>query len=183
MYTRDITFLLRLLQTSKQSGVLSVEPPGPPEASWQGLFQLDAGVVKACLIRSKIDGHLLLGNEEALHWLTNQGRLEWHLEEDGQFPGAAPPALQAPEERRRMQRSAEEAPPVVGWSQQLARIPQRTQKGKVVPVNALASRDHRQVFALVDGRRSIEEIVTLLGRPPDIVIRLLQELRAIGLIL
>ena len=182
MYTKDITFLLRLLQTSKQSGVLFVEPFGQQESSWQGLFQLENGVVQSCFIRRKADGQVGLRNDDALRWLTTQGRLEWRLDEQASFPGASPPALPAPEQSRSVQRPFQERAPAAVWGNQLERIPQRTQKGKVVPVNALASRDHRQVFALVDGRRTIGEIVALLHKPPEAVISMLEQLRAIGLI-
>lgn len=182
MYTKDITFLLRLLQTSKQSGVLFVEPFGQQEALWQGLFQLENGVVQSCFLRKKADGQIALRNDEALRWLTTQGKLEWRLDEEARFPGAPLSSLPAPEESRRVQRPVEAPPPPVFWGNQLGSIPQRTQKGKLVPVNALASRDHRQVFALVDGRRTVEEIVHLLHKPPDAVMQMLEQLRAIGLI-
>jgi predicted transcriptional regulator len=51
-----------------------------------------------------------------------------------------------------------------------------------VPSNAFASREHRQVFALVDGQRTIEEIAHLLHRPSDVIVGVLQELRAAGFI-
>jgi hypothetical protein len=182
VYTKDITFLLRLLQTSKQSGVLFVEPFGQQEVSWQGLFHIENGVVQSCFLRRKADGQIALRDEEALRWLTTQGKLEWRLDEHAHFPGAPLPAFPAREEQRSVQRPVPALPPPVLRGNQLGTIPQRTQKGKVVPVNALASRDHRQVFALVDGQRTIEEIVYLLHKPPEAVIQMLEQLRAIGLI-
>ncbi len=69
------------------------------------------------------------------------------------------------------------------WEKRRREIFQRTQRGNNALVNAFPSRDHRQVFALVDGRRSIEEIVMLLHRPPEVILRLLQELYMGGFIL
>lgn len=182
VYTKDLSFLLQLLRTSKQSGLLFVEPPGQPESSWLGQFRLDNGVVMACLVRNRADGRVLLNNDEAIRWLTNQGKLVWHLEEEPASPEAARPLLPAPEEAQRAQPPAEAAmPPAVGKNQ-LRGIPHRTQKGRELPANSFASREHRQVFTLVDGRRSIEEIVYLLHKPPDFVIRVLHELQAAGFI-
>src|SRR5215469_13677566 len=91
VYTKDITFLLRLLGSSKQSGVLLVEAPGPNESPWQGRFQLNNGMVTSCVLLNKADRRAVLRNEEALAWITRQGKLEWHLEEEGQ--PSAPPLL------------------------------------------------------------------------------------------
>ena len=182
VYTKDITFLLRLLWTSKQSGRLFVEGPGPNESPWQGQLQLDEGVVTACLIRSKTDGQVVLSNDAALRWLTSQGKLVWRLEEDAQPPDPLLPALPSHEEAKREQRHDEDMLPSSAWRNQLESIPQRTQKGKAVPVNAFASREHRQVLALVDGRRTIEEIAHLLHKPPDFIVHVLQELQAAGFI-
>lgn len=183
MYTKDITFLLRLLHTSKQSGILFVEAPGQDELPWQGEFQLRQGMVLSCLVRNKADGRVLLSNNEALHWLTRQGKLSWRVEEDAQSPAPSPHPPPPDEQERGEKRVAGDAPPPAPWRNQYRAVPQRTQKGKVVPVNVFASRDHRQVLTLVDGQRTVEEIVQLLHKPPDAVIRILQELQASGFIL
>lgn len=182
MNTKDLSFLLQLLQTSKQSGLLFVEPPGPHEAPWQGRFRLDNGVVIACWLCDKTDGRVVLKDDEALRWLTSQGKLDWRLEEG--TPSSAPsrPLLPPPEETSREQRHDAEVRPSAVGKNQLRGIPRHTQKGRELSVNAFSSRDHRQVFTLIDGRRSIEEIASLLHKPPDAVIRLLQELQAAGLI-
>jgi hypothetical protein len=183
MLTKDITFLLRLLGSSKQSGVLFVEAPGPDESPWQGQFQLNNGTVISCALLNKADGRLVLTNEDALAWITRQGKLSWHLEE------AAPPLEPAFQllppggETPRGGRHREEyLPPPPLPRNQPGTIPQRTPKGKLVPGNTFASREHRQVFALVDGQRTIEEIAQLLHRPSDFIISVLQELRAAGFI-
>lgn len=182
MNTKDLSFLLQLLRTSKQSGLLFVESSGPPESSWQGQVRLDKGVVITCLVCNKADGRVVLNNDEALRWLTSQGRLDWRLEE-APSPDTSRPLLLPPEETRREQQlDAEALPPILGKNQ-LRGIPRHTQKGKNLPVSAFRSRDHRQVFTLVDGRRTIEEIASLLYKPPDAVIHVLQELQAAGLIM
>lgn len=61
-------------------------------------------------------------------------------------------------------------------------ILKRTELGNKAPGLVLSSRDLRQVFALVDGRRTVEEIVRLLHKSPDSVVRLLNELKAAKLL-
>lgn len=188
MYTKDLTFLLRLLHTSKQSGILFVEALEQGRSNgldWQGQFQLENGVVKSCLVCNKADGQELYRNEEAVHWLTLQGKLEWHMEEYAQSTGALLPALPQSKETpgEQLQDEAAEDPqsPLV-WGKQLKEIPLRTFSGNNAPVSAFASREQRQVFALVDGRRTIEGIVRLLHKPPDVVMRVLHELQLKGFI-
>lgn len=181
MYTKDITFLLRLLGASKQSGILLVEAPGPAASPWQGRFQLDKGAVLSCQILNKADGRVVLRNDEALRWLTSQGRLSWRLEENAQRSDPFPPALPPPGETTREEQHEEEFPSALRRNQ-LSSIPQRTSKGKFLSVNAFASREHRQVFALIDGQRTVEEIVSLLHKPPEAIFRILQELQAAGFI-
>ena len=182
MYTKDITALLRLLWTSKQSGMLLVEPLEPQGASWQGLFHLDKGAVKSCVVRNKADGRVLLSNDEAIQWLINHGKLNWNLEEDVQLQNPSVPLLPAPEEVQHNRRPDEYARPVFAQRNQLDSIPKRTLKGEALHLNAFASREHRQVFTLVDGRRTVEEIIHLLHKSPASVLSILQELQAAGFI-
>ncbi len=182
MLTKDIAFLLRLLGSSKQSGVLFVEAPGPDESPWQGQFQLNNGMVTSCVLLNKADRRPVLRNEEALAWITRQGKLSWHLEETAPFPEPAPPLLPPGGETTREDYYREENPPPFPPRNQPGVIPQRTPKGKLVPSNTFASREHRQVFALVDGQRTIEEIAQLLHRSPEFIISVLQELQAAGFI-
>jgi len=188
VYTKDLTFLLRLLHTSKQSGTLFVEALDQGRSNglgWQGQFQLENGIVKSCLVRNKADGQVLHHNEEAVHWLTLQGKLEWHMEEHAQSTDALLPVLPQSKEASRGQlqdEAAEDLQPPLAWEKQLKEIPRRTFSGNNAPVSSFASREQRQVFALVDGRRTIEGIVHLLHKPPDVVVRILHELQLKGLI-
>jgi hypothetical protein len=235
--------------------MLIVEAPGTYESPWLGQFQLDNGTVISCLLRNKADGRVVLANDAALQWLTNQGKLAWHMEgstdplpqvspsgrlygepsgelpatptgrpyggpsgelpaspsgrpygePSGELPASpsgrpygglsgelpANPAArpygglsgrQSGGEITREDRHEENLRKIVPLSSQLRSIPQRTPKGQAVPANAFASREHRQVFTLVDGQRTIEEIAYLLHRPPDAIIHVLQELRGAGFI-
>ena len=187
MYTKDLSFLLRLLQTSRQSGILLVQAPEQDESndsSWQGRFQLENGVVKACLVLHTRNGKILFRNDEAINWLLSQGKLEWRIEEEAQLP-ARPLPSSSPQwdEGTRGDRSTGEGLLLTPlWEKRRREIFQRTLRGDRAPANAFPSRDHRQVFSLIDGRRSIEEIVRLLQKPPEIVLRILQELQNAGFV-
>ena len=137
------------------------------------------GNVRACQVLRKADRQLLYTNEEALRWLIAQGKLNWNLEKDVQYPTMFTPMLQQPgnpvEERRNDSgtRSGYLRAPGerTGW------IPRRTAKGMQSSGKSLTSIEHLQVFTLVNGQNSIEGISRLLRKQPDIIARILNELR------
>ncbi len=57
-----------------------------------------------------------------------------------------------------------------------------TEKGFYLLEQAGLARSHRHLFLLVDGQRSIAELVRLTGRPPEEVQKLLHDLESIGVI-
>lgn len=185
MYTKDLEHLLRILQVSRQSGLLTVELAEQEEAHWQGWFRLVEGKVTACQVTRKADGHVLLSNEEALRWLITQGKLNWSLQEEGgQLPGNLLPSLLPPgsatgEIKSNTGNLRANAPTFrgkPGW------IPRRTLKGMHLLPQSLASLEHRQVFTLVNGQNSVEGIARLLRKLPDNIYRILNELRSAGMI-
>jgi len=184
VYTRNLENLLRLLQTSRQSGLLIVESAEPNGALWQGQLMIADGNVRACQVFRKADRQLLYTNEEALRWLIAQGKLNWNLEKDVQYPTMLSPMLQQPgnpaEERKNDSgtRSGYLRTPGerTGW------IPRRTAKGMQFSGKSLASIEHLQVFTLVNGQNSIEGIARLLRKQPDTITRILNELRDAGFI-
>jgi hypothetical protein len=183
MYTKDLSFLLRLLQTSRQSGILFVEA-ATPNASlpWQGKFQIESGVVRSCAVFNRQNGKVLFTNDQAISWLILQGRLVWHIEEEDQSSNSMQSSPTFDEKRRGGYKEEESILLSPIWEKRRKEVFTRTQRGDRSPVNAFPSRDHRQVFALVDGRRSIEEIVRLLQKPPEAILKLLQELQNAGFI-
>ena len=162
--------------------MLFVEPLEQQGPSWQGVFHLDKGTVKSCVVRTKADGRVLLSNDEAIRWLISQGKLNWNLEEATQPQNPSTPLLPPPEEGHSNRGPDDYARPVFPPKHQLDSIPKRTQKGEALSLNAFASREHRQVFTLIDGRRTIEEIIYLLHKSPAAVLAILQELQTAGLI-
>jgi hypothetical protein len=182
VYTKDIAFLLRLLGSSKQSGVLLVEAPGPDTSPWLGQFQLDKGRVLSCLVIDKTSGRVGLRDEEALQWLATRGKLEWRLQEEETLPPAPTPRLLPTGEDTQREETHAAKPPLAPPKNLLGAIPQRAMAETVASTSLLTSREHRQVYALVDGQRTIEEIAYLLHRPAEFIISILQELQARGLI-
>jgi hypothetical protein len=178
VYTRNLENLLRLLQTSRQNGLLIVESAEQNGAPWQGQLLLVDGNVKACQVFRKADRQILFTNEEAVRWLIAQGKLNWNLEKEVQFPTTLSPTLQQPgstaEERKNDASRSEyfRAPRErTGW------IPRRTSKGMQLSGKSLTSLEHLQVFTLVNGQNTMEGITRLLRKPPDTILRILNELR------
>src|SRR5690349_16550786 len=96
--TRDLTNILQLMQTSRQSGDLTVEPLEQDGIHWQGYFRLVDGQITKCQISNKANGQVVLRGEEALRWAINSkhGKLAWSLEEDVQSPDLSLPLLPPP---------------------------------------------------------------------------------------
>jgi hypothetical protein len=168
--------------------MLYVEAAGQNETAeenWQGQFQLENGLVLSCLVCAKTDGQILLVNDEAIRWLTAQGRLEWQIEElTSQANQFLLPPPQYPARTREQPDTTPAIPalPVASWEKQYKGVPIRAIQGNNAPLSAFSSREERQVYALIDGRRSVEEVIRLLHKPPELVMRVLQDLQAKGFI-
>lgn len=189
MYTKDLASLLQLLKVSGQSSVLRVEPATDGTGAWYARIALVEGEVTSCQVQRGENGEILLSGPPALQWLTSLGGLFWKLEEAGTsslpFSPSAPPVAHDMQRREpEMLRSSDalyrSSQP--GPARRLTGTPRRTARGKREAVNSSWSRDHRLVFALVDGRRTLEEIASLLHKPPGIVMNVLYDFQDQGLI-
>jgi hypothetical protein len=165
MYTSDLAKLLQTLRGTQKNYVVHIELPkaaaiGPGEP-WQAQLTLIEGKV-TCKVWSRVDKRVLFTNDEAIRWLATLPHLSWSLEPF--VPQRTPvPAL------RRSQAIS------------LQLIPRR-----IAPVDKKMmntwSRKQRQVFALVNGTRTIEHIATILQQPPHVVEQVLDDLQAIGVV-
>lgn len=186
MYTKNFEQLLRLLQVSKQSGLLTVEKAEQDESLWQGQIRLVEGNITTCLVWKKTDGQVLLRDDMAIRWLISQGKLNWQIEENVQAPGTFSSTSPLPGnviERPRENIRPRPLPPSLQAPQlPSAWTPQRTQKGLQTQTRSLGSLEHLQVFILVNGQNTAEGIARLLRKPPERVNRLLMDLRVAGLI-
>jgi hypothetical protein len=169
-----------LLQVSRQSGLLTIEAADPQGAFWQGQIRLREGNIIACRVYRKADGQILLAGEEARSWLLAQGKLNWSVEEESQFPDTLLPQGGRPEERNTDSGLNErvDTEPV----QSSTWIPRRTSKGIVTSAQSLGSFEYLQVFSLVNGQNTAEGITRILRKPPATIARVLESLRAAGLI-
>jgi len=133
---------------------------------WRAHLYLVEGHVAACHVQSQVDGRRLLSDSEAMRWLARWGQREfvWSLEiftlqQTAPHPapaGLLPPATQMPTP----QRSAQVEQSVIStWP-----------------------RKYRQIFALVDGRRSLGQIAALLKLPPVVVEKIVNDLQSMGII-
>jgi hypothetical protein len=218
--TRDLTNILQLMQTSRPSGDLTVEPLEQDGIPWQGYFRLVDGQITTCQIRNKTNAQVVLRGEEALRWAINarHGKLTWSLEEDVQSSDLSLPLLPPTrdnvtgEERQDKNRQDTDTyrsarntsgslspitpppqnnnnppsspPPPTAWRELpgSGTIPKRTKPGMFTPGNTLTTRDHRQVFSLIDGHKSIEEIAHLLHKPSGFIARMIMDLKTMNLV-
>lgn len=119
-----------------------------------------------------------------MRWLIAQGKLNWNLEKDVQFPTMLSPTQQqqsSPVEERKKD-SGTRSEYLRAQGERTGGIPRRTTKGMQFSGKSLASIEHLQVFTLVNGQNSIEGISRLLRKPPDTIARVLNELRDAGFI-
>ena len=197
---------------SRQNGVVHVELPkakriemGEP---WRARLYLVEGRVVACQVHSQVDGRRLLSDHAAVRWLAQWGQRElaWSLEvftlgqiEPHPVLRPAPVGLLPP--------ARPFAPPQGVW--QPANLPPSARYGSpphhiaqpagplsssslVIPPQRIVQaepgvisswpRKHRQVFALVDGKRSVEQIVAMLKLPPAVVEEIVNDLQSLGVI-
>lgn len=162
-YPLDLATILYVLQG--QSGRLHAileAIPGIREPC-QATMMLVEGKVASCFLETR-RGALVGQGERALNLLIGLGTVDWLWE-----PGSAP-ALQ---------------PPARSPTGTLSPIPRRREPLRQDILEA-CSRLQRRVLGLVDGRRTIQEIATLLAVPPTEFERLravLRELQMMGLII
>lgn len=178
MNVNDLTSLLWILKMSRQSGIVLIELLGRKETEtsvpWQACLQLIVGKAVSCRIYSKIDGRVLFPDEEAMHWL-----IRWEKREFAWM------AL-TPEQARALL--------LLHQPSQVALLPPpKRQEGNIIPPGrgtaipqpltlAMRSwpRNHRRVFALIDGKRSVEQIATLLKLSPKSIEAILKDLSTMG---
>lgn len=162
-YPLDLATILYILQG--QSGRLQAileEVPGVKEPCQATLMLLD-GKVASCFLETR-RGALVGQGERVLHLLTGLGTVDWLWEPAS---GAALPA------------------PTRSPAGALSPIPRRREPLRQAAL-AACSRLQRRVLGLVDGRRTTQEIATLLAVPPTELERLravLRELQNMGLLI
>ncbi len=212
MNTNDFVSLLWILNMSRQNGVVHVELPkakriemGEP---WRARLHLVEGRVVACYVHSQVDGRRLLSDDEAMRWLARWGQRElaWSLEVFTLYQTAPHPVLRpapagllppvrhvAPPQRASQPAGlfppARYGSPPHHSAQPAGLLPAARQDAppqRIVQVGqgVISSwpRKHRQVFALVDGKRSAGQIAAMLKLPPAVVEEIINDLQSLGVI-
>jgi hypothetical protein len=171
---------------------------------WQARLSLVEGHVVACYVHSQVDGRRLLSGNEALRWLAHWGQRElaWTLkvftpQQTVPHPapaGLLPPARNVAPPQRVSQpadlptparydspphHSAQPAGLILPATQ--VRPPQRIEQAEQGVISSWP-RKHRQIFALVDGKRSVGHIAAILKQSPEVVEGIVNELQSLGVI-
>jgi hypothetical protein len=166
-YTLPTSAILQTLR--HQNGITALSAllpcvPGYQRDAGEAVLILGQGRVHSCTIRTR-NGLPLVQGGEALKALEQLGNLEWQVQG---FRGSG--------EAGQIISSTGQAPT---WSQEPLTGQHRPRRlvAQLSPEQQQAlSRHHRQVFALVDGIRSVASIATLLHLSTEEVACLLQEL-------
>ena len=208
MNTNDFASLLWILKMSRQNGVVHVELPKARRTEkgemWRAHLYLVEGHVTACHVLSLVDGRKLLSDDEALRWLARWGQRElaWSLEVSTQHktaPRTAPADPLPPPRRVAPPQGVSQpadlptparygSPPhhVAQPAGLLQRARQNTPPQRIVQaeqsVISTWPRKHRQVFALVDGKRSLGQIADILKLSPAVVEGVVNDLQSLGVI-
>ena len=167
-YTLPVSAILQTLRDQK-NGMTALSAslpfvPGYQQEAGEVVLVLGQGHVQTCTIRSHAGLQLVQGGE-ALKALEQLGNLEWQVQG---FRGSGDAGQRAD--------SSGQDP---AWPQEHSsdqHIPRRRAATLSPTQQQTLSRRHRQVFALVDGARSVADIAALLHLSTDEVARLLGEL-------
>lgn len=212
MNTNDFASLLWILEMSRQNGVVHVVPPKAKRTEkgepWRARLYLVEGNVVECHVYSQLDGRRVLSHSEAMRWLARWGQRElaWSLEVFTLNQAAAypilrpapagllpPPRLVAPSQPAsrlanlplpaRYGYPPHRIAPPAGVLPLASQVPppQRIVQAEQGVINSWP-RKHRQVFALVDGKRSVGQIATMLKQPSAVVEEIVNELQSLGVI-
>lgn len=139
------------MQISGQSGVLTFTSTVPPEnAAWVATCMLHEGEILSCQVTRRVDGRQLT-DSQALVWLQQQPHAVWSLQPRVVADPSGPTDAQESEARTAL-------PPSPGEAHV---VPRRTALGESISVQMIA-REERVVFALIDGRRSKNDLQRLL---------------------
>ncbi len=190
MYTKNFASVLQILSFSQQSGVLQVSPFVKSDTPWHALLLLTDGMATECQVLSET-GILLQNGPDALLWLTNQGELTWSLsslkdlsshelpfppfqQDDRRTVGSSNTSFEDTVRQRELPAQTETA------LDKPTRT--RTVTGELQSSYAMLSRTQRQIFNLINGRKTPEDIAELLHKTPAEVRQVIHDLSTEGFI-
>ena len=209
IYSIDLETMAQILQEHRQTGVLQAELPGGM-AGLRERCRIEIDVVKGNIVACRVENsseRVVLWGEDALREVNRLGVLDWTLtlrreplpplhESSPNLRTQSPswermsmtdPFMRTPSGRLSPRGSTTGSTPVVrpvtggfpvvGTSL----IPRRTKEVEPGQMQAWP-RTQRMVYALIDGKNSIQRITSMLSLSPRVVEQVLRALRSMGVI-
>ncbi|QBD80942.1 DUF4388 domain-containing protein [Ktedonosporobacter rubrisoli] len=198
--TDKLADVIQVLQTARKTGLLTVRRDGATSSVEQGSIILQSGQVFDASVGQ-------LRGREAFDYLVLWGACFFAFQPLSSVSSDLLPAA-GPMQTGPLNESLQTGPitePIqtrTGQTGPIPRVssvrqgsgelpsvamdaPQRLhQPNEVLPYfnNFGLSRTHRQLFLLIDGKRSAHDLMRLMGYPPDVIHAMLAELERVGLI-
>ena len=182
MYELDLAAMIQLLQEFRQNVTLQTELRNINGIKGSFLVQVELleGNLVACLIKSS-SNQILYTNNDALRLLQSLGKLTWTL---NVHKSTASSSLVSQESQSRPIQPILALPaPSHAPTSPIRRIPipRRTIQVPQGQINTWPRR-HRMVYVLIDGKKNVQQIATMLSLPNNIVERALKDFQSIGII-
>lgn len=166
MYANDLGAVLWMLHRTHGNWIVFIEPinehPQNDVEPRVAQLTISNGQVCTCQVRSRVDGHLLLQGNIALHWLENLGHFFYTLQ-----GGIFYHDIRSPIEESLMML--------------LESIPFCAMRVDKKDLEELPRRQ-RQVLRLVDGNRTVGQIAAMLHQPLSSINEALSALEARGIL-
>jgi hypothetical protein len=210
IYSIDLETMVQILQEHRQTGVLQAELPGGM-AGLRERCRIEIDVVKGNIVACRVENsseHVVLWGDDALREVHRLGVLDWtltlrreplpplHASSAGlrtqplsswERMSMTDPFIRTPSGRLSPGGSTTGSTPVVrpvtgsfpvaGTSL----IPRRTKEVEPGQMQAW-HRTQRMVYALIDGKNSVQRITSMLSLSPRVVEQVLRALQAMGVI-
>ncbi len=182
MYELDLAAMIQLLQEFRQNVTLQTELRNinGMKGSFPVQIELFEGNLVACWIKSSTN-QILYTNNEALQLLQSMGKLTWILNVHKGMSSSSS-VFQEPQSRPIQPMLALPAPSrVLASPVKRIPIPRRTIQVSQGQINTWPRR-HRMIYVLIDGKKNVQQIATILSLPNHIVERVLTDFQSIRII-
>ncbi len=184
-YTIDLDTILQILGGFQQNGLLQGDLPVKRlgnKVLWKAYLRLAEGNVVSCSIVDD-QGTLVRAGQDALSMLRGTGQLHWLMSRDESSESGQPQV----EEQRRITKVLPQYSPVSIQPQAgiffSSLVPRRLVLISIEQMNqGRWSRGYRQVYAMIDGMRTVETIASLLTLPLGSVEQILNDLQKMNTI-
>jgi hypothetical protein len=184
-YTIDLDTILQVLGGFQQNGLLQGDLPAKKlgnKVPWKAYLRLSEGKVVSCSIVDEKEMLVRVG-QDALQMLRGAGQLHWLMSRDdgGDNEQAV---MEGPRRTTNVLSQYSPAPPQPQWGAfPSPLVPRRLVMISMEQMNqGRWPRGYRQVYAMIDGARTIETIASLLTLPLGSVEQILNDLQKMNII-